>query len=182
MKYAMNCIKKVFTGFAFSVSPLLLLAVGNDTIMVKQFGLLPDTRENAVRAVQLALELCKTKERPVLVFPKGRYDFWPQYSVEKEYYESNTTAINPKRCPIWINDFNNLTIDANGSDFIYHDRVQPFTIDHSQNITIKNVSIDWDIPLTAQAIVMDTTASYIDIRIDPTANPYIIEEGKLVFT
>jgi hypothetical protein len=163
------------------VLPLLAIAADNDTVFVKQVGLLPGTRENAVKKVQQALALCKTKKHPVLFFEKGRYDFWPQYTVEKEYYESNTTAINPKRCATWIYNFDNLVVDADGSDFIYHDRVQPFTIDSSRNISIKNVSINWDIPLTAQAVVKDTTKDYIDIQIDTIANPYIIEEDKIVF-
>lgn len=166
--------------FIFFTS-LLSVAAENDTVFVKQFDLLPDTRTNAVKIVQKALEFCKTKKNPVLVFEKGRYDFWPQYAIEKEYYESNTTPINPKRCAIWIYNFNNLVIDANGSDFIYHDRIQPFTIDSSRNITIKNVNIDWDIPLTAQAIIKDVTTDYVDIQIDTIANPYIIEEKKIVF-
>jgi hypothetical protein len=163
------------------VLPLLCAATDNDTVFVKQLGLLPGTRENAVKIAQQALELCKTKKHPVLFFEKGRYDFWPQYAVEKEYYESNTTAINPKRCAIWIYNFDNLTIDANGSDFIYHDRIQPFTIDSSRNISIKNVNIDWEIPLTAQGIIKDTAKDYIDIQIDTIANPYIIEKDKIVF-
>lgn len=163
------------------VLPVLAMAADNDTVFVKQFGLLPGTRENAVKKVQQALELCKSKNHPVLVFEKGRYDFWPQYVVEKEYYESNTTAINPKRCAVWIYNFDNLVIDANGSDFIYHDRIQPFTIDSSRNISIKNVNIDWDIPLTAQAIIKDTAKEYIDILIDTIANPYLIEGDKIVF-
>jgi hypothetical protein len=170
-----------FTAIIIFLVPLVSGAANNDTVYIKRWGLLPNTRENAVKLVQQALELCKTKEHPVLVFEKGRYDFWPQYSVEKVYYESNTTVINPRRCPIWIGQCKELTIDANSSDFIYHDRVQPFTIDHSQNITIKNVNIDWDVPLTAQAVVTDTAAGYVDIKIDASVYPFKIEDGKIVF-
>ncbi|CAN5661512.1 hypothetical protein BH10BAC2_BH10BAC2_01840 [soil metagenome] len=182
MNAVRSCILKSQVVLSIVLFPLISFAAGNDTIWIKQFGLLPDTRENAVKAVQQALKLCKTKERVVLVFEKGRYDFWPQYSVEKVYYESNTTAVNPKHCPIWISDFKELTIDANGADFIYHDREQPFTIDHSQNITIKNVNIDWDVPLTAQATVIDTATNHVDIKIDEAVYPFIIKEGKIIFT
>jgi hypothetical protein len=122
-----------------------------DTIRINDFGLNPDTRANSVLFIQKALEICKTKDNPVLVFPKGRYDFWPQYAIEKLYYESNSDVIPLRRCAILIENMKNLTIDCKGSDFIFHDRIQPFTIDKSQNILIQNVSIDWDIPLTAQA-------------------------------
>jgi hypothetical protein len=155
-------------------------AVG-DTVFMKGFGLMPNSRQNAVRPIQLALDSCRKMDHPVLLFEKGRYDFWPQYAVEKDYYESNSTDINPKRCAIWIDQFNNLSIDAAGSDFIFHDRIQPFTIDHSTNVSVKNVQIDWDIPLTAQAVVVDTSSTFIDINIDSVQFPHIIEKGKLVF-
>jgi len=157
------------------------LISGQDTVRVSDFGLNPDIRENAVKIVQQALEVCKTKNYPVLVFPKGRYDFWPQYAIEKLYYESNTDVIPLRRCAILIEDFKNLTIDCMGSDFIYHERIQPFTVDKSTNIVIKNVSIDWDIPLTAQAEVVNVTDNYIDIAINVQESPYIIEKDKLVF-
>jgi hypothetical protein len=152
-----------------------------DTIRVSDFGLKPDTRENAVRIVQQALDVCKTKSNPVLVFPKGRYDFWPQYAVEKLYYESNTDVIPLRSCAILLENMKDLTIDCMGSDFVYHDRIQPFTVDKSSNIVIKNVNIDWDIPLTAQAEIIEVTDKYIDLAINALESPYIIEKEKLVF-
>ena len=63
-----------------------------DTVIsVADFGLKPDTRENAVAYVQKAIEACRGKEPVPLVFPEGRYDFWPQNANEKNYYEPNTT-------------------------------------------------------------------------------------------
>jgi hypothetical protein len=164
-----------------SLTVFYLSSGAQDTINVTDFGLMPDSRENAVRIVQKALEFCKTKNNPVLVFPKGRYDFWPQYAVEKLYYESNTDVIPLRRCAILIENMKNLTIDCLGSDFIYHDRIQPFTVDKSLNILIKNVSIDWDIPLTAQAEIMDVKDNFIDIAINVLESPYAIEKDKLVF-
>lgn len=162
--------------------PALVWAVETDTVYIKDFGLLPGAGTDAVKAVQSALEVCKTKKRPVLIFQKGRYDFWPEHSVKKVYYESNTTAANPKNCAIWIEGFQSLNIDGGGADFIYHGRIQPFTIDNSRQVTIKNLQIDWEIPLTAQAVVTDTSGDFIDIRIDKQAYPYTIENDKLVFT
>lgn len=153
-----------------------------DTIRVTDFGLAPDMRINSVQYVQKALEECRKRDAAVLVFPKGRYDFWPQYATEKLYYESNTDVIPLRRCAILIEDMNNLVVDCGGSDFIFHDRIQPFTVDNSSNITIRNVSIDWDIPLTAQAQITDVTNDFIDIAINVLESPYIIEKGKLVFT
>jgi hypothetical protein len=160
---------------------LCLTSEGQDTVRISDFGLKPDTRANSVQYVQKALEFCKTKKNPVLVFPKGRYDFWPQYAIEKLYYESNTDVIPLRRCAILIEKMQDLTIDCMGSDFVYHDRIQPFTIENSRGIVIKNVSIDWDIPLTAQAEIMDVSDTFIDIAINVLESPYAIEKDKLVF-
>lgn len=152
-----------------------------DTVRVSDLDLLPDSRENAVLKVQKALEVCKTKQNPVLVFSKGRYDFWPQYAIEKPYFESNTDVIPLRRCAILIEEMSNLVIDASGSDFIFHDRIQPFTIDNSTNITLKNVSIDWDIPLTAQSQVVNLGEGFLDLKINILESPYVIENKKLFF-
>jgi hypothetical protein len=166
---------------AISISTCVAISA-QDTVNVSEFGLQPDTRENAVLLVSKALEKCRTKSNPVLVFPKGRYDFWPQYATEKMYFESNTDVIPLRRCAILIEKMNGLTVDCGGSEFIFHDRIQPFTVDQSSDITIRNVSIDWDIPLTAQAEIMDVQEDHIDISINVLESPYIIENEKLVFT
>lgn len=157
------------------------LVYAQDTINIKDFGYKPNSRENAVVYVKKALAACKNKKNAVLVFPKGRYDFWPQHADEKLYYESNTDVIPLRVCPILMEGFNNLTIDAMQSGFIFHGRMQPFTMDKCTDITVKNVNIDWDIPMTAQAQVMATGDNYIDLAINVLESPYIIENDKLVF-
>jgi hypothetical protein len=82
---------------------------------------------------------------------------------------------------VFINEKENLTIDCGGSDFVFHDRLQPFTVDHSSNIIIRNVSVDWDIPLTAQGEVKAVSDDYIDLQINILESPFIIENEKLVF-
>lgn len=154
---------------------------GQDTLRISDFSLAPGTRENAVGIVQKALAQCREKKAPVLIFPKGRYDFWPQYAIEKQYYESNSDVIALRRCGILIEDMKNLVIDGQGSEFVFHDRIQPFTVDSSQDIVIKNVSIDWELPMTTQAEIKEVTDNYIDIAINVLESPYTIEDEKLTF-
>jgi len=172
-------MKILSVAFAFFVS---LSAFSNpDTLNINTFGLFPGSRINAVPIVQQALEKCRGMENVVLFFPEGRYDFWPHHCIEKVYFESNTTVANPRRCAILIEGQANVTIDCGNSDFVFHDRMQPFTVDNSAAITIKNVSIDWDVPLSADAEVMEVNPDYLIIRIDPMESPYALEKGKLVF-
>jgi len=43
----------------------------SDTIRMTDFGLAPDSRVNAVPYVQKALDACKGKSQPCIVFPQG---------------------------------------------------------------------------------------------------------------
>ncbi|MCX6560643.1 MAG: right-handed parallel beta-helix repeat-containing protein [Candidatus Aminicenantes bacterium] len=150
-------------------------------IRVTDFGIKPDSRENAVPAVVKALQACRGLKNPVLVFPEGRYDFWPVPELQKDYFESNTTDNNPKRLAVFIESFAGLTVDGGGSSLIFHDRIQPFTVDRSSDVTIRNLSIDWEVPLSAEAVVAAAGEESIDLRIDPARYPHLIEGGKLVF-
>ncbi len=163
-------------GISLSIS-----TVAQDTISVANFGLLPNTRENAVPYVRKAMDMAKKKKSAVLLFPKGRYDFWPQHCIERNYFESNTSDNNPKRLAILIDNMTNFNLDGDGSLFVMHDRMQPVTIDHSKQISLKNFSVDWDIPLTAQGEVVKISTEYFDVRINKLESPYVIEKGKLVF-
>ena len=99
-------------------------------ISVSDFGLKPDSRINSVPFIQKAIEACRQHPGSTLVFPKGRYDFWAQHAIEKDYHETNTYDINPKILAVLLEQINDLTSDGNGSEFIMHGRMQPFTLDH----------------------------------------------------
>jgi len=150
-------------------------------IQVTDFGVKPNSRENAVAGVQRALAACRESGAAELVFPKGRYDFWPEDAVKRVYYESNSYDNNPKTCAILIEGFKNFTLDAGGSEFVFHGRMQPLTVEKCEGVTIRNCTIDWDIPLTAEAEVAAVGEDTIDLKIDPCESPHIIEDGKIIF-
>ncbi len=152
------------------------------TFTITDFGITPDSGKDAGPAVQRALVACRKAGHARLVFPKGRYDFYAPDAIRRDYYESNTTDNNPKCLGVLIENFNWLTLDGSGSDFVFHGRMQPITIERSRNVTIQNVRIDWDIPLTAQSKVVAVNDDWIDIRINTKESPYVIDKnGKLIF-
>jgi hypothetical protein len=153
----------------------------SETVNVADFGVMPNSRVNAVAGVQKALRRCRDAEDAILVFPKGRYDFWPQHAAERVYYESNSYDNNSKTCAILMEGFKGLTIDGLGSEFVFHGRMQPFTVERCQRVTIRNLTIDWDIPLTAQAEVVHVGEDTIDLKINACESPYVLEENKIVF-
>jgi len=177
----MKSLKSVFLWIVFIA--LIASCKPNDAVVINvaDFGLKPGSKENAIPAIIKALDECKKHPNSTLKFEKGRYDFLIDPAHTREYFESNTTNDDPKNLAILIEGFTGLTLDGNGSEFIFHGAIQPITIDNSENITIQNVNIDWNIPLTAQAKILATSPRNIDLEIDTTQFPYEITSGKLIF-
>jgi hypothetical protein len=165
---------------AAQTKPVDKTAAGK-VISVTDFGVKPDSKDDAVRGVRAAIDACRKETAATLVFPKGRYDFWPEHSEKIEYYESNTTDNNPKTCPIVLKGINGLTIDGNGSEFVCHGRMQPLTLEQCVGVTVRNLDIDWDIPFVAQARIEQVADSSITIKINRVESPYAIENGKIIF-
>ena len=84
----------------------------NKIISVSDFGLKPDSRINAVPFVQKAINACKQHPGSTLVFPKGRYDFWAQHAIERDYHETNTYDVNPKILAVLLDQQNFAVIRA----------------------------------------------------------------------
>lgn len=157
----------------------------NDTtyIFLRDYGLRRTKDKNCIKYINKVLddEILRNEKPKVLVFSPGKYHFYPEGAKTKEYYESNTTDVNPKVCAFLFENINNLTIDGSGCTLIFHEQMQPFTFDNCSNIVLKNLSIDWENPLIAQAEVLKVNNHYIDLAIDFRETPYRIEDDKLFF-
>lgn len=180
---------KLFFAFLFltatfvSTTKQLAASEVSDTtyIFLKDYGLEKTKKKDCVKYINKALDDIKDDKPKVLVFTKGTYHFYPEKCQTREYYESNTTDINPKVCAFLFENVTNLVIDGRGSTLIFHGQMQPFTFDNSKNIILKNVNIDWENPLIAQAEVLNVQDQYIEIGINHKEFPYRLEDEKLVF-
>jgi hypothetical protein len=116
----------------------------------------------------------------VLKFPKGEYHFWPQQAFEKYYYISNNRH-GLKRIAFPIIGKKNITIDGGGSRFIFHGEIVPFVVDQSENITLKNFTIDWERPFYSQGTITTVDDDGLELEIDRALYPYHLDGDQLVF-
>ena len=176
MKYLRQFLcSLVFAGIAFSQSPIVA-----KTINVTDFGVKPDSGQDATLGVFQALEACRAVKNPVLVFPKGTYHFYPDKACERYYsIANNWHRLQRVALPLW--GFKGLTVDGQGSDFILHGLIMPVVIDDSKQMTLKNFAIDWQRPSFSQGEVIASDATHFDLRI-PKEYPYKLVHGELVFT
>lgn len=121
-------------------------------------------------------------DKPVsIVFEKGTYNFYPDKALESYCFISNHNG-GLVRTAFPLFSKKNITIDGQGSTFIFHGKMIPFFVQKSENIKIKNLSIDWATPFSSEGLVVanDLVNKTFDIQFSPEY-PYVIKNDQLVF-
>ena len=131
-----------------------------------------------VPAVLKALESSHGGE--VLRFEKGEYHFHPDQAFEKYYYISNNRH-GMKRVAFPMIGKKNITIDGDGSRFIFHGEIIPFVVENSENITLKNFSVDWERPFYSEGVITAADETGVTLQIDRGKYPYHFENRKALF-
>lgn len=116
----------------------------------------------------------------VIRLNKGTYHFHPEKAFEKELYISNHDQDNPKKVAFFFENLKNITIDGKGSKLVFHGTMIPFVFKNCENITLKNFSIDFELPQLRQLEVLevDKQNGAIVVEIHPKGN-YTIENNRL---
>jgi len=122
------------------------------------------------------------KGRVEVSIPRGEYHFFAKNAEEKTLWISNHDPQKSLCVAFPIVGFRDgLTIDGNGSVFIFHGQCVPFLIQNCANLELKNLKIDFARPLFSEAIVRGFENGKTRVDIDASAFPYEIRDGKIFF-
>lgn len=143
-------------------------------------ALLSGKENNVTPLVIEALENLKLAGGGVLAFEKGEYHFYKDGCLKKYYAVCNNTACD-KYIVFPILDFDGLTIDGNGSVFVFHEVVFPFVADSSKNIVIKNFISDCAYSPMPKFRVLYKNDDGFKLEIDKNESPFYTKEGALIF-
>ena len=154
-------------------------------VSVADFGIKPDSYENITPRVQKIIEHIGKNNISKLVFPKGRYDFWPDGAIRAKYFVSNTSteqedSLKVKTIGMLFKNMKNLTIDGNGSLFIFHGKMTTVLFDHCENVLFQNIHIDFERPTMSEMRYTNVTEGGVDLEIHPDAK-YSIQDGQLIW-
>lgn len=112
-------------------------------------------------AVKLALADCQPGTTLSLDGLKlDFYNYYAQTSFEM-YPLYDQTA---KRYVFYLDKMQNITVDGEGAELIFHGDIAPFGVYRSENITLKNFSIDYFHPFFFQAKIVSVGADYYEIE------------------
>ena len=136
-------------------------------VSITDFGIEPGSHSNVLPAIKQAIAFCRNKTDVILSFPTGRYDFWPVSSTDNIGFD--------------LQNIEGMTIEGNGSEFIFHGWMQIANVDSCLNVTFRDFSVDWDRPFISQAEIVQVTDSFLDVKIDREKYPYVIEKDTILF-
>lgn len=167
--------------FMFSLS-LEAKKVVIDVSDAPYFFLSDENRKDNASRLNEILAMIKSSvdedDEVVVKFKKARYDFYPNDVMQREYYVSNHDQGQPKVTGICLEQWDNLTLDGKGSEFVFHGQMLPIAIVNSSNVTLKNFSIDFENPHIAQVEVINNDENEgITFRVEPWVNYRINEDG-----
>ncbi len=135
--------------------------------------------KDATQLVIKAIKDCKIQKAKKIVLTKGKYEFWPDYASEKYAFISNNDH-GLKNIVFDLSDMNDIMIDGQGSEFLFHGYVCPFFMENSKNITIKNLSIDYARTFHSEGIIIGAYTDSLDISFS-SAYPYKVQNERLMF-
>ena len=156
-----------------------IVAADESVVEVTSFGAKSNDFSDTTPALRAALDRCKKSHAAKLVFPSGRFDFWPGRALETYCYITNNDE-GAKRVAFPLVGFDNLEIDGGGARFVFHGFLNPFILDHARGITLKNLSIDFARTFHSEGKILETHDDGIDLEIGEQF-PYKIARGVLTF-
>jgi hypothetical protein len=117
-----------------------------------------------------------------LSLPVGEHHFWPDAALVRDLYISNN---DPGRNQIVfpVDGHEKLTIDGNGSRFVFHGEVTPFVLLGARDITLRNFEIDWDVPFHCEGDVLaaDPNGGWVEIHVPEPFSYRLDAEGQFHF-
>ncbi len=162
--------------------PVILLGAQSTwagTVNVADYGIVPG--KDVTMELNQLLDDLQGKKDVTLVFPKGRYQFFPENAVEA--WRAVTNHDNSlKRMAFPLFGFDGLTIDGQGSTFIFNGRMSPIVVEGSSGTTLKNFSIDWDTPFHHELKVVerDPDNKAFIAEISPMKYGFEVKDGELL--
>ncbi|WP_417359440.1 right-handed parallel beta-helix repeat-containing protein [Galbibacter sp.] len=166
---------------------ILFLTAGSELkaqtiIDLKDYGIVPNSFENASHALVRAIADAKKEKNAVIRFPGGRIDLWPQGTRSKEYFVSNTTEADSltkvKSVGILLDNMHNITLEGNNTLVMIHGKMVHLAIDNSSGIKVKDLQFDYERPTMSEMEVLELNDNAITVRVHKDSK-YWMEEDKV---
>ena len=153
-------------------------------VSVADYGAIADSEADSCLAFNKSIEAARANNASVLRIPRGTYHFHWDVCTRVDMYVSNTvvTPLPPKPIALWLRGLTGLVIEGEHSLLLMHGLMTPIAIDHSHNVTVKNLAIDFPHPSVIEALVTTVAADSMSLELKVhSSNNVSVSKGKAVF-
>src|SRR6267143_708069 len=102
----------------------------SQAIVVTHFGVPSEFAHGCDSKCAQGNSICASQVKRNTFFPTGRYDFWPEKAMKRNYFISNHDYLKSRAVAMPIENVSNFTIDGSGSEFIFHECILPIAVVH----------------------------------------------------
>ncbi len=150
------------------------------TINVADHGIVPGI--DATYQLNRLVESIQDEPGVTLEFPQGTYSFSYENAVETYRAVSNhDNGLKRMAFPLFNN--RDITIEGNGSLFLFNGFIVPFTLESVDGAALRNFTIDFERSFHAEMTVVESNPkdkSFV-VEMDPEKYPYSINKGEITF-
>jgi hypothetical protein len=129
---------------------------------------------------EIASAVQNLQDGDALYLGGGQLHFYPENGLQKEYWISNNDG-GMKNIAFPLIGKKNITIDGQGAKLIFHGKILPFVIDQCENITIKNLSVDYAEPAYFAARIIDSGEDFVEMEYDSAMYHCDVQDHALRF-
>jgi len=127
------------------------------------------------RTADIVQTLLNVQNGTRLIFENGTYDFYAE-GAYCGYFFIGCNRSGEKEVVFPLLNLKDITIDAQGSTFLFHDRIFPFIIQNCENVNFKNFTIDFSFPRCLEAIVERVDEDGFELGIDESFGCFVNEK------
>ena len=140
---------------------------------------LDGSQDDAMPAIREALRECSRTPGSTLVLPGDTLRIKPDYAFERFLRISNNDP-GAKRIAFDLEGVDGLTIEGNGTTLLFSGYISPFYILDSWDITVKDLTIDFERPFVSEGTITASGDGWVDLSF---AEEYgaSLRSGLLVF-
>src|SRR5690606_33164919 len=149
-------------------------------IDLEDYGVKPNSFEDAVPAIQKALLDAAKQESAIIRFPKGRIDLWPAEAAKRELYVSNATESDSlskvKTVGILLDNMRNVVLEGNETLIVSHGKMVHLANINSQNITVKNIGFDYERPTMSEMTILEVGDDFALVKVHRDSRYSVIDQ------
>jgi len=138
------------------------------------YRITPNGKNRTPELVQILLQAGEGTE---IIFEQGVYDFY-EVGCHRGYYFPGCNRNGEKNVIFPLLWRKKITIEGNGSLFLFHDRVFPFIVQGCEEVILRNFKIDFSFPRCVEAMVESADENGLSLAIDSQKYCYWVNDAK----